>query len=164
MLLEIKKFNERVLRQKAKPVESVNEEIKKLVADMAETMTKNNGIGLSANQVGVLKRVIVISFGQDDRGVLSLINPKIIKKNKKTDVLEEGCLSFPEIYLEIKRPTEIEVEAVNLDGQSVKFNGKGLLARVIQHEVDHLNGILFFNRLSFAAKIKFKLNNLSIKL
>lgn len=162
MILEIKKFNDKALREKAKPVEKIDEKIKNLISDMIETMIKSNGIGLAAPQVGVSKRVVVLQTDLDNEQILSLINPKII--NKKGGLIqEEGCLSFPEIYINIKRSEEIEVEAMNMKGKKVRFKAQGLLARIIQHEVDHIDGIPFFNRLGLFDKIKFKLKHLSLK-
>lgn len=157
MILKIKKFNEKVLRKKAKPVEKIDNKIKKLVLNMIETMKVNDGAGLAAPQVGVSKRIVVI---QDD---LILINPKITRKGKIKLFDEEGCLSFPDIYINIKRFNKIEVEALNAEGRKVKFEAKELLARVIQHEIDHIDGIPFFNRLGLIEKIKFKLKHLSLK-
>ena len=157
MILEVKKFNEEVLRIKAKPVEKVDNEIRQLVSDMIETMNANNGVGLAAPQIGVSKRVAVM---QDD---LVLINPKIIKKKGAKLFGEEGCLSFPGIFIDIKRFNELEVEALNIEGEKVRFEAKGLLARVVQHEIDHIDGIPFFNRLGLIEKIKFKLKHLSLK-
>lgn len=156
MILEIKKFNEEVLRKKAELVEKIDDEIKKLVFDMVETMEANGGIGLAAPQIGVSKRVIVVQGNP-------LINPKILKKKGAKLFDEEGCLSFPDIYIEIKRFDEIEIEALSIEGKKIEFEAKGLLARVIQHEIDHIDGIPFFNRLGLIEKVKFKLKHLSLK-
>ncbi len=156
MILKIRKFNEKVLRKKAEPVEKIDGEIKKLVFDMVETMKVNDGVGLAAPQVGVSKRVIVVQGNP-------LINPKILKKKGVMLFAEEGCLSFPNIYIEIKRFDEIEIEALDIEGKKIELEAKGLLARVIQHEIDHIDGILFFNRLGLIEKIKFKLKHLSLK-
>jgi len=163
MILEIKKFNEKVLREKAKPVEKIDEGIKNLVSDMVEIMIKNDGIGLAAPQVGISKRVVVLQADLEGEQILSLINPKIISKKKAEILQEEGCLSFPGIYINIKRSKEIEVEAMNIRGKKVRFRAEGLLARIVQHEVDHIDGIPFFNRLGLFDKIKFKLKHLSLK-
>lgn len=162
-VLSIKKFNEKVLRKKAKVVESVDKDIETLVSDMIETMEKNDGAGLAAPQVGVSKRVIVLRADLDGQQILSLINPRIIKKGKEKEIGEEGCLSFPGIILNIKRFKDINVEAMNIDGMTIIFKANGLLARVLQHEIDHINGLPFFNRLSIIDKIKFKFKHLSLK-
>ncbi|MBA7495598.1 Peptide deformylase [subsurface metagenome] len=163
-ILEIKKFNEPVLREKCKKVGKVDKKIKKLIVDIAQTMKKNQGIGLAAPQVGVLKRAIIVQTDLRGQRILGLVNPKILKKSKETETGEEGCLSFPGIFLEIKRAKEIEIEGLDINGEKVKIKAQGLLARVFQHETDHLDGILFFNRLSFIKKIVFKLKHLKIKL
>jgi len=163
-LLEIKKFNEPVLRKKCEEVKKVDKKIRKLIVDMAQTMKKNQGAGLAAPQVGVLKRAIMVQTNLRGLRILGLINPKILKKSKETEAGEEGCLSFPNIFLKIKRAKEIEIEGLDINGEKVKIKAQGLLARVFQHEIDHLDGILFFNRLSFIKKIVFKLKHLSVKL
>jgi peptide deformylase len=157
--LEIKKFNESVLRRKCEEVENITSEIKELVLDMEETMKKNQGIGLAANQVGISKRIIMVQIDLRGSKVIGLINPRIVKKGSEKEIREEGCLSFPNISLDIKRSKEIEIEALDISGQEIKMKAKGLSARVIQHEIDHLDGILFFNRLGFFQKIKFKLKH-----
>jgi len=158
-ILEIKKFNEPVLRKKCKKVGRVDKKIKKLAIDMVQTMKKGQGIGLAAPQVGVSKRVIVVQTDLGGQRILALVNPKIIKKSLETEVDEEGCLSFPGIFLEIKRAKEVEVEGLDIKGEKIKLEAKGLLARVFQHEIDHLDGILFFNRLSFVSRILFKIKH-----
>jgi len=162
-MLEIKKFNNPVLRKKCKEVGKIDKKIKKLVVDMAQTMEKNIGIGLAAPQVGVLKRIIVVRTHLENRLILGLINPKILKKSPESEVDEEGCLSFPDIFLKIKRAKEVEVEGLDIDGKKIRLKTKGLMARVLQHEIDHLEGILFFNRLNFIRKVGFKLKHLFIK-
>ncbi len=163
MILEIKKFNEKVLRKKAEAVKSINEEIRILISNMIETMEKNDGAGLAAPQVGVSKQVIVLRADLQGQQILSLINPRIIKKGRDKVAGEEGCLSYPEIVLSIKRFEKIEVEAMNIDEEVIRFKASGLLARVLQHEIDHINGLPFFNRLGVIDKIKFKLKHLSLK-
>lgn len=163
-ILKIKKFNEPVLRKKCKEIRKVDKKIKKLVVDMVQTMEENQGIGLAAPQVGVIKRVIVVQTDLEGRRILGLVNPKILKKSPETKINIEGCLSFPGIFLRIKRAKETEVEGIDIKGKKIKIKAKGLLARVFQHEIDHLDGILFFNRLNFVQKIKFKMKHFFIKL
>ena len=158
-ILEIKKFKDPVLRKRSKKIRKVNDKIKKLIVDMAQTMEQGQGIGLAAPQVGVLKRIIVVKADLKGQRILALINPKIVKKGREKEKEEEGCLSFPGIFLEIKRAKEIKVKAMNIKGEKVKLKAKGILARVIQHEIDHLNGVLFYNRLSLIKRIIFKLKN-----
>ena len=149
---KIIKYPDSVLRNKSEPVSEITEEIKKLGQDMVETMVAAQGIGLSAPQVGELKRVIVV---QTEKGPKVFINPQIIKKSKEMDLGEEGCLSFPKLFLKIKRPKEVEIKAMDGDGRKIK--AEGLLARILQHEIDHLDGILFIDRISLWQKFKLKL-------
>lgn len=156
-VLEIKKNNEPVLRKKAKGVRKVDKEIRQLIVDMAQTMAKGHGIGLAAPQVGILRRVIVVHGDFKSQRILGLVNPKITKKSKEKEKDTEGCLSFPGVILEVKRAKEVEVKGLDINGKKIRLKAKGLLARVLQHEIDHLDGILFFNRLNIIDKIKFKL-------
>ena len=153
-ILEIKKYPDSVLRKKAEKVKEITPEIRKLALDMIEAMNQDQGIGFAAPQVGELKRIITVYLIQEggDKSKLMpliLINPKIIKKSRKTEMGEEGCLSFPNLFLKIKRAKEIEIEAQNEEGKNISFRAKGLPARVIQHEIDHLDGILFIDKISF---------------
>ena len=153
MIKEIKKYPDPILRKKCEEVKEVNEEIKKLVDDMIETMEKNDGVGLAAPQVGVSKRVIVV---ETEKGPEGFINPKILKKTKETEIDWEGCLSVPGIFLKIKRWKGIEVEALNQRGEKVRVKAVGLVARIFQDEIDHLNGILIINRIGFWQRLKIK--------
>lgn len=143
------------LRRKSVKVARVDVAIKKLAKDMVETMRTDYGIGLSAPQVGVLKRIIAYEYikpaGSKDPSLTVplrvLINPEIVHFSKTTEVGEEGCLSFPNLYGDVRRSKKIKVTALDANGRSIEFDAKGLEARVIQHEVDHLEGILFVDRL-----------------
>lgn len=138
----LRKFEDEALRRVAKPVDKIDEHIKGLVKDMADTMYEHKGVGLAAPQIGISKRVVVIDVGE---GLLQLINPKIVKQEgEEIDV--EGCLSFPGVYGEVKRPYRVVVEALNLQGEKIKIEGEGLLARALCHEIDHLNGIVFIDK------------------
>lgn len=156
-ILEIKKFNNPVLRKKCEPVLKVDKKIKKLIVDMVQTMEKNQGIGLAAPQVGVLKRVIVVRTDLKGQQILGLVNPNIIKKGRGKKIDEEGCLSFPGVFLKIERAKKAEVEGLDINGKKIKIKAEGVLARVFQHEIDHLDGILFYDRLAFFQKILFNL-------
>lgn len=134
-----------ILRKMCRPVENVDDKIKELVADMIETMHAQDGVGLAAPQVGILKRVVVIDL-YDDKGPYVLINPEIIKEKGEQEV-DEGCLSFPNQFAKIIRPEEVTVRAKDIDGKEYTLKGKGLLAQAISHEVDHLNGILFVDKI-----------------
>jgi len=139
-----------ILRKKCEPLEKVDKEIQKLMDDMLETMYAAPGIGLAAIQVGILKRLVVIdiSKAEEKKNPIFLINPQIIHKSKKTSVYEEGCLSLPGQFAEIERPAECTLKYVDYNGREKELKAEGLLATCVQHEVDHLNGILFIDYLS----------------
>ena len=139
-----------ILREKSASLEKVDDEIRALLDDMLETMYAAPGIGLAAVQVGILKRLIVIDISKDEekKNPLILINPEIISRSQKKSIYEEGCLSLPGHFAEIERPAECEIKFVDYNGKEKKLHAKGLLATCIQHEVDHLNGILFIDYLS----------------
>ncbi|HYF39155.1 MAG TPA: peptide deformylase [Gemmatimonadales bacterium] len=143
-LLPIHLLGSPVLRQHSVEVPAVDDEVRRLIADMFETMDAAKGIGLAANQVGAARRVAVI--GVDDER-FALINPRIIETEGR-ETAEEGCLSIPEIYADVSRPERIVVEALDADGALFRREATGLLARAIQHEIDHLDGILFLDHLS----------------
>ena len=139
-----------LLRKKSEPLEKVDGETRKIMKDMLETMYDAPGIGLAAVQIGILKRMIVIDISKDEKkkNPLFLINPVIVKKSDETSTYEEGCLSLPGQYAEIERPKDCHLKYVDLDGNEKELKADGLLSTCIQHEVDHLNGILFIDYLS----------------
>ena len=139
-----------ILRKKSERLEKVDNNIKKLMDDMLETMYAAPGIGLAAVQTGILKRLVVIAISKDDvkKNPLFLINPEIIFKSKNTSSYEEGCLSLPGQFAEIERPAECHINYIDYNGKEKKLKADGLLATCIQHEIDHLNGILFIDYLS----------------
>lgn len=141
MILPILKYGDPHLITPAEEVDEIDDEIRKLVEDMFETMYDEPGVGLAANQVGVLKRVAVVdlSIGEDPNAPLVLINPEIIEIEGE-QAAEEGCLSFPEIEIEITRPERIVVKALDLEGEEFTLEASNMLTRVICHEIDHLNG------------------------
>ena len=147
MILEILKYPDKRLRTVAKPVENVNSEVKKQVKDMFETMYDAPGIGLAATQVNFHQRLIVVDVSEECNEPICLINPEIIEKNGEIE-WEEGCLSVPNYYESVKRANEIKVSALNELGQSFELEASEMLAVCIQHEMDHLNGILFVDHLS----------------
>ncbi len=163
-VVEIKKFNDPVLRKKCARVEVIDRGVKDIIADMAQTMEKENGLGLAAPQIGVSKRIIIARAGFDSGRILALVNPKILSKSRETVEMEEGCLSFPGVFLEIKRPEKVEVEGMDINGEKINFSADGILARVFQHEIDHLDGILFFSRLGFFKKMKFLIKHPSLNI
>ncbi|MBR3254714.1 MAG: peptide deformylase [Clostridia bacterium] len=134
-----------ILKKTSREVEKVDEKIQILIDDMIETMHKYNGVGLAAVQVGILKRVIVIDL-YDDNGPVAMINP-VILKTKGAEEMEEGCLSFPNKFAKVVRPTEVTAEYIDREGKKVKVKAKDLFAQAIAHEVDHLNGELFVEKM-----------------
>ena len=152
--LEIKIYPDPALRKKARLVEKVGDDERRLAYNMIETMRSSNGVGLAAPQVGISKRIIVAEdIEGDNRAVLTLINPKITQKKGKAKFCE-GCLSLPGVSSDVMRPEFITVEALNLDGDELKINTGGILARIIQHETDHLDGIVFIERIGFLKRKK----------
>ena len=139
-----------ILRKKSVTLEKVDDDLRELMDDMLETMYAAPGIGLAGVQVGILKRLIVIDVSKDGekKSPLYLINPEIISKSSNTSVYEEGCLSLPGYYAEIERPAECQIEYIDYHGKKKEMKASGLLATCIQHEIDHLNGILFIDYLS----------------
>ncbi|MGK7936293.1 MAG: peptide deformylase [Xenococcaceae cyanobacterium] len=146
--LEIHYLGDRVLRQPAKRIAKVDNSIRQLVKDMLQTMYSSDGIGLAAPQVAINKQLIVIDCepNNPDTPPLVLINPKIVKYGNELCNAEEGCLSIPGVYLEVTRPEAIEVSFKDENGRPRKIKATGLLARVIQHEMDHLSGVMFVDR------------------
>lgn len=138
-LRNIRQVGDDILRKKSKLVSEINEKIHILLDDMIETMKKHDGIGLAAPQIGVLKRVIVVDVGE---GVLEVINPELNFEDGE-QIGVEGCLSIPGVYGEVKRPYKVIVKGLNRKGEEIIIEGEGLLARVLCHEIDHLDGILF---------------------
>ncbi len=146
--LEIKIYPDKILKKKSLSVKKVTEKEKKLATDMIETMRSANGIGLAAPQVGIRRRIIVVEDMEARNSPLVLFNPKVVKKKGKCSFYE-GCLSVPQVTSDITRPESVTVEAIGLDGKEVKIDTDGLLARVLQHEIDHLDGIIFIDRIGF---------------
>ena len=139
----------KILREISQPVENVGKEEQDLMRDMLETMHAAKGIGLAAIQIGIPKRIIVIDLNQDEKkNPMFFVNPVIKKKNSINSVYEEGCLSVPNQFAEIERPNKCEVEYLDFNGQEQLLKAEGLLATCIQHELDHLEGILFIDYLS----------------
>ncbi len=139
-----------ILRKKCEPLEGVNDQLRNLMNDMLETMYEAPGIGLAAIQIGVLKRVVVIDVSkkEGEKSPLFLVNPEIVYKSNETSTYEEGCLSLPGQFAEIERPAECKVEYLDFNGKKKQLDAKGLLSTCIQHEIDHLNGVLFIDYLS----------------
>jgi|TARA_B100001094_G_C18160067_1_gene788754 peptide deformylase len=139
-----------ILRKKSSPIANVDDDLRKILKNMLETMYKAPGIGLAAIQVGILKRAVVIDVSKEDekKNPLFLINPEIIYKSNETSIYEEGCLSLPGQYAEIERPSKCQVKYIDFDGKARELKAEGLLSTCIQHEIDHLDGVLFIDYLS----------------
>ena len=142
---KVREMNDEIIRKKSKEVEVVDDKIRELLDDMLETLRSYQGLGLAAVQVGVLKRIIIIDL-PDGEGTFKLINPKI-KKAKGKQVAEEGCLSIPNRYAQVERPEEITIEALNENGEKITLEAKEILAVVLSHELDHLEGELFIDKM-----------------
>ena len=147
-LRTIVSYPDPVLAATAERVEVFDEELRQLADDMAETMYAAPGVGLAANQVGVLKRIIVVDVTDDQTGLLKLVNPEIAWTSETLADHEEGCLSLKGLYEHVKRPDEVIVKAQSVTGEPIEIKAEGLLAVCLQHEIDHLNGIVFIDHLS----------------
>lgn len=154
-LLPILRFPDPRLHTRASPVRAVTDAIRKLIADMAETMYEAPGIGLAATQVDVHKRIVVIDVSEDKSGLLALINPEIIARDGE-QICEEGCLSVPGIYDKVSRAEHVRVRAMNQQGETFEFDAEGLLAVCVQHELDHLEGMVFVQHLSQLKQTRIK--------
>lgn len=147
-VLKVVKYPDPVLTTRTKDVAKITDAEKKLVRDMIDTMYAENGVGLAANQVGVAKQIFVASADQVRGQEMVFFNPRIVKTEGVIKEFE-GCLSVPEFYEPVKRAKKVWMRATTLDGEEVEVKGEGLLSRIFQHEIDHLNGILFIDRLGF---------------
>ncbi len=147
-LLTIRKYGDPILRETCQPLNEVTDAVRNLIDDMAETMREHKGVGLAACQVGVKERVVVISGRKE---LISLVNPEILHSEGK-EIAEEGCLSVPDVQVDVERAAQIVVEGLDRDGKRVKLTLDGLVARAMQHEVDHLNGVLITVYLSFVRR------------
>ncbi len=156
-LLEIKKYPDKILREKTEPVEDFDSELQKLIDDMIETMYTAPGVGLAANQIGISKQLAIIdaSIGDEKSALIVLVNPEIIFEEGTMDS-EEGCLSIPDYTTVVKRAEQVKVKAFDRHGEPIEIEGDGLLARALQHEIDHLNGFLFIDRIGKIKREFFK--------
>ena len=150
-VLNMRTLPDPVLRQKARRVTKIDDSLQKLIDDMIETMRDASGVGLAANQVGVLQRVVVIEIPEEEQ-VRALINPEIIRREGER-VVEEGCLSIPGYRGELTRSLKVRVRALDRNGKSVRFKAEGLLAQALEHETDHINGILYVDHLESHEKL-----------
>ena len=143
MALEVKTFGDPVLKTRAAKVKEFDDALLRLTEDMLVTMHEREGVGLAANQVGRLRRVLVAAIEEDEYVV---VNPVIEASSEETEVLAEGCLSIPGIQVEVERPVAVTITGQNAAGEDLRLEAEGLLARVFQHEVDHLDGVLILDR------------------
>ena len=148
MILDIVTYPDPRLKQPCEPMAEVTDEIRRLAADILETMYAAPGVGLAANQVGVLRRIVVVDVTEDKSGLMTLINPEVVEASEELRDCEEGCLSLKGLYEHVKRPDRVRVRAQNLDGETFEFEATGLLATCVQHEIDHLEGVVFIDHLS----------------
>ena len=142
-------YGDKRLQAENTAVEKIDGKIKSIVKKMTKCMFSTNGIGLAAPQVGINSRIVVIdtSFGESRDKVVALFNPEIIEYSPETIVMEEGCLSFPGLYIEVERSAKVKVKAMTLDGREIEFEGTDYFARVLQHEIDHINGTVMVDRM-----------------
>jgi peptide deformylase len=145
---EVRTLGDAVLRRKAQPVATITDETRSLIRDMFETMYAEEGVGLAAPQVGISDRVIVVDPHEEGIEPFALVNPEILEASKETDKSEEGCLSIPGLRDLVERSRRVRVRGLAPEGQLREFEAEGLLARILQHEVDHIDGILFIDRVS----------------
>jgi peptide deformylase len=147
-VLPIEMLGSEVLRRRAVEVAEIDETLRILIADMFETMYDAEGIGLAGPQVGVSRRVIVVDLQREDSQPFALINPRLVESGRETDKAEEGCLSIPGVGAAVERPDRVVVEGLDTDGHPIRMEADGLLSRCLQHEIDHLDGVLFIDRIS----------------
>jgi peptide deformylase len=147
-VLEIRILGDPVLRQKAEAVGTLDEAVRALVSDLFATMYDAEGVGLAAPQVGISQRIIVVDPRDDETEPFAMVNPVIVQSSEDFERGEEGCLSIPGLKDIVERPDHVIVEGVTEEGQHIRVDAEGLLARILQHEIDHLDGVLFIDRLS----------------
>ncbi len=152
-IMPVIKMDNPVLHRKAKKVRKIDSSIQKLIDDMIDTMHDVEGVGLAAPQVGVPLQVIVIQM-PDEEEVITLINPEILKNSEESEMMTEGCLSLPGYRGEVKRFTSVTVKARDREGKLIRVRGEGLMAQALQHEVDHINGIVFVDHLDSMDKLE----------
>lgn len=147
-LREIVLWGDPVLRRRADEVEAVDDALRTLIDDMFETMYKAEGVGLAGPQIGISRRVIVVDVREEGKQPFAMVNPRVVDASKELERAEEGCLSMPGLAAAVERPARVIVEGLDRDGQPLRVEGDELLGRCLQHEIDHLDGILFVDRVS----------------
>lgn len=146
--LDIEMLGSPVLRQKAEEIDTIDDDLQTLIENMFHTMYQAEGIGLAGNQVGVARRICVVDVKDDKHPPMALINPRIVERGRQKEKAEEGCLSIPGVSALVERPSTVVVEALDADGSEVRLEADELFARCLQHEIDHLDGVLFIDHLS----------------
>lgn len=147
-VLDMRYLGDPVLREPASEIDTPDDELRQLARDMFDTMYAEEGVGLAGPQVGVGRRIIVVDSREEGQEPMVLLNPRLVESAPETDRQEEGCLSIPGVRELVDRSVAVTVEAMDLDGKTFRMEAEGLLARVLQHEIDHLDGVLFFDRIS----------------
>ena len=147
--MDIRTYGDATLRRQAQPIDAIDDEVRNLCQLMVEVMIRENGVGLAAPQIGVSKRVFVIDA---DDELYIFINPELVELSEETEEMREGCLSVPGVDAMVARSTRAVVEGLNLDGERIRLEGEGITGRAIQHEMDHLNGNLYIDRVSTARR------------
>ncbi len=147
--MDIRTYGDTTLRRQAKPIDTIDDEVRNLCQLMVEVMIRENGVGLAAPQIGISKRIFVMDA---DDELYIFINPELVELSEETEEVREGCLSVPGVDAMVARSTRAVVEGLNLDGERIRLEGEGIIARAIQHEMDHLNGNLYLDRLSTARR------------
>ena len=145
---EVRLLGDPVLREKAAPVDAVTEAVRSLIADMFETMYAEDGVGLAAPQIGVSERILVIDTREEGTSPIALVNPVILEASEETEKADEGCLSLPGLNDVVERSARVVVNGLDPDGRPQQIEAEGLLSRALQHEIDHIDGILFIDRVS----------------
>ena len=147
-VMKIEMLGSEALRRRAEEIGGVDDELRRVVRDMFETMYDAEGVGLAGPQVGLSRRVIVVDVREEGTHPFAMVNPRILESSRDTDKAEEGCLSIPGVSSVVERPSRVTVEGLDENGAPVRMEAEGLLARCLQHEIDHLDGILFIDRIS----------------
>jgi peptide deformylase len=150
--LDIRLYGDPVLRERAEPIPEVDDEVRRLAADMMETLAQADGVGLAGPQVGERRRIIVVHPPPPAEDEVRekprvLVNPEVLERGGPQESAEEGCLSIPGIYDQVKRPRRVKVRALDLDGNAIEIEEEGITSRILQHEIDHLDGVLFVDRI-----------------
>ena len=155
-ILTMRKYPDPILRRRAEPVRVIDARLRRLAADMIETMREANGIGLAAPQVGEPLRLAIVDFDVDNHDCRVLVNPVVVRRSGRQEIHDEGCLSFPGVRSQVKRSPKVVFHAQDLAGETAEYVAEGLAARAVQHEIDHLDGLLFIDKVGPSDKISLR--------